>query len=263
MRRRPLDLSPNQFSLQHFSLNRSAKRNTLCVLAEGFQVSRCAFQPGPEKVKTMSISRRIFIKTASIAAIAAATIGKSTLTAFAQGGAADPLAYYTQATFTQYINSIFRLYGPRTVEVKLEKVEDSLPATVSRTGGRESFILHFRGGDTQLLQDTYTVEHPALGTFKLFLVPNGADENGAQSYVATINRLAYTAKPSTAHKAMPRKAPESTPKPESSTPAKVTPETKSSGPGETPRPEVQVKPDSRKPGNRKISRDNLPEFDYE
>lgn len=206
----------------------------------------------------MSISRRIFIKTASVAAIVAATVGKSTLAVLAQGGATDPLAYYTQATFIQYINSIFRLHGFQTVDVMLEKVQDTLPATVTRTGGRESFVLHFRGGDVQLPQGTYTVEHPALGNFKLFLVPGGADENGAQSYIATINRLAYTSKPSAAPKAMPRKsAPESTPKTESSAPAKVTPETKTPGPVETPKPQVQVKP--RK---RKVDPDLYPEFDY-
>ena len=206
----------------------------------------------------MPISRRIFIKTASVAAIVAATVGKSTLAVLAQGGATDPLSYYTQATFTQYINSIFRLHGFRTVEVMLEKVQDTLPATVTRTGGRESFVLHFRGGDVQLPQDTYTVEHPALGNFKLFLVPGGADENGAQSYVATINRLAYTSKPSAAPKAMPRKsAPESTPKTDSSTPVKVTPETKTPGPAETTKPQVQVKP-----RRRKVDPDLYPEFDY-
>ena len=206
----------------------------------------------------MPISRRIFIKTASVAAIAAATIGKSTLAVLAQG-ATDPLSYYTQATFTQYINSIFRLHGFRTVEVMLEKVQDTLPATVTRTGGRESFALHFRGGDVQLPQDTYTVEHPALGNFQLFLVPGGADENGAQSYVATINRLAYTSKPSAAPKAMPRKsAPESTPKTESSAPAKVAPETKTLGPAESPKPRVQVKP-----RRRKVDPDLYPEFDYD
>ncbi len=207
----------------------------------------------------MPISRRIFIKTASVAAIAAATVGKSTLAVLAQGGATDPLSYYTQATFTQYINSIFRLHGFRTVDVMLEKVQDTLPAKVSRAGGRESFVLHFRGGDVQLPQNTYTVEHPALGTFELFLVPSGADENGAQSYVATINRLAYASKPSAAPKAMPRKsAPESTPKTESSAPAKVTPETKTPGPAETPKPQVQVKP-----RRRKVDPDLYPEFDYD
>ena len=212
----------------------------------------------------MSVSRRTFIKTASVAAIAAATLGKSALSALAQDST-DPLANYTQATFTQYINSVFRLHGSRTVDVVLEKVQDALPETVSRTGGRESFLLHFRGGDVRLPQDTYTVEHAALGSFGLFLVPAGADANGAQSYVATINRLAYSAKPSTAPKAMPRKAPESTPTPESSTPTKpesltpgkLTPETRTPGTGETPKPDRRVKP-----GNRKISRDQLPEFDY-
>lgn len=206
----------------------------------------------------MQISRRIFIKTASVAAIAVATVGKSTLAVLAQGGATDPLSYYTQATFTQYINSIFRLHGSRTVEVMLEKVQDTLSAKESRAGGRESFVLHFRGGDVQLRQDTYTVEHPALGTFGLFLVPSGADENGAHSYVATFNRLAYTSKPSAAPKAMPRKsAPESTPKTDPTGSPKVAPETKTPGPAETPKPEVQVKP-----RRRKVDPDPYPEFDY-
>lgn len=206
----------------------------------------------------MTISRRIFMKTASVAAIAAATVGKSTLAVLAQDSATDPLSYYTQATFTQYINSIFRLHGIRTVDVTLEKVEDTLSAKESRAGGRESFVLHFRGGDVQLGQNTYTVEHPALGTFALFLVPNGADQYGAQRYVATINRLAHASKPTAPPKAMPRKSsPESTPKPESSAPAKVAPEPKTLGPSESPKP-VQVKP-----RRRKVDPDLYPEFDYD
>ena len=204
----------------------------------------------------MPISRRIFIKTASVPAIAAATIGKSTLTVLAEGGAADPLSYYTRATFTKYINSIFRLHGLKTVETMLEKVEDRLTATVTRTGGRESFVLHFRGGDVRLPQDTYTVAHPALGNFKLF-GSQQARQNGAPRYVATINRLAYTSKPSAAPRAMPRKsAPESTPKTES-TPVKVTPEPKTPGPAETTKPQVPVKP-----RRRKVDPDLYPEFDY-
>lgn len=137
----------------------------------------------------MSTSRRLFIKAASVAAIAAGIIGKSGLAVLAQ--ATDPLANYTQATFTQYLNSVFRLHGGTTVDVTLLEVKDTLPANVARVGGRESFTLRFVGGSEQLGQDTYTVEHPALGTFKLFLVPGRADENGAKAYVATINRLAY------------------------------------------------------------------------
>jgi len=137
----------------------------------------------------MSISRRLFIKTASVTAVAAATIGKSTLASFAQEPDEDPLANYTQATFTQNINSIFVLHGPSTIEVTLVSVQDTLPSNVEPAPGRESFVLHFRGGSQQLPQNTYTMDHAALGTFQLFLVPSGPDENGAQGYAATINRV--------------------------------------------------------------------------
>jgi hypothetical protein len=136
----------------------------------------------------MSISRRIFLKVGTIAAVAAGISMKPGLVVFGQDP--DPLSNYTMGTFTQYVDSIFTLRGSATVEVTLTKVKDTLPANSSRAGGRESFVLVFRGGSVKLPQDTYTIEHPALGKFKLFLVPSGADENGAQGYVATINRLA-------------------------------------------------------------------------
>jgi hypothetical protein len=156
----------------------------------------------------MSISRRIFMRVATVAAIGAGFAGKPAVLAIAQEigdkvGAPtqdDPLSFYTQSTFLQYVNSVFRLRGFTVVDVTLVKVEDTLPAKVSKAAGRESFVLHFRGGSVKLPQDTYVVEHPALGTFKLFLVPSGSDENGAEGYVATINRLAYTAKPSAPRK---------------------------------------------------------------
>jgi uncharacterized protein DUF6916 len=176
----------------------------------------------------MSVSRRFFIKTASVAAIAAGITAKPTLAAIAQDfskASPDPLSYYTQSTFTQYLNSIFRLRGRITVEVALIKVEDTLPAKVTRGGGRESFVLHFRGGANALPQDTYTVEHAALGTFKLFLVPAGADENGAQGYTATVNRLSFNGKVVGPTRVTSRKAPErpntetSSPEPALGTPA--------------------------------------------
>jgi hypothetical protein len=145
----------------------------------------------------MPISRRIFIKVGAFAAIAAGISLKSGLLAFAQEPlvklpASDPLSNYTQATFEQYLNSIFTLRGRKPVEVTLMKVENTLPAKASRAGGRESFTLNFRGGSVALPQDTYILEHAALGTFGLFLVPTGSDENGSQGFVAVINRLAYS-----------------------------------------------------------------------
>jgi len=151
----------------------------------------------------MTISRRIFIKAGTLAAVTAGVFLKPSVLALGQdlvdkGGlsaATDPLANYTGATFAQYINSIFRLRGFTVVDVTLMKVEDTLPAKTSRAGGRESFVLSFSGGSVALPQNTYIVEHAALGTFHLFLVPGGADENGAQAYTAVINRLAYTGIP--------------------------------------------------------------------
>jgi hypothetical protein len=144
----------------------------------------------------MSISRRVFIKAGALAVVIAGISLKPGLLVLGQEPtialpASDPLSNYTQATFAQYINSIFTLRGRQTIEVTLTKIEDTLPAKASRTGGRESFTLHFRGGGTALPQDTYVIEHPSLGSFRMFLVPTGADENGAQGYVAVVNRLAY------------------------------------------------------------------------
>lgn len=137
----------------------------------------------------MSISRRIFLKVGATAAVAAGIKLRPDRVVFGQD--TDPLSNYTMGTFTQYLDSIFTIRGSTTVEVTLTKVKDTLPENASRAGGRESFVLVFRGGSQQLKQNTYTVEHPALGTFKLFLVPGDRDENGVQGYVASINRLAH------------------------------------------------------------------------
>lgn len=112
---------------------------------------------------------------------------KDRLTAGPLANQDDPLANYTKATFVYYLNSIFKLHsGYGSLEVTLIKVDDLAAAS-----GGECFSLLFRGGSRALPQGTYTVEHPALGRFLLFLVPTDTDRNGAQGYLATINRLSY------------------------------------------------------------------------
>lgn len=97
----------------------------------------------------------------------------------------DSLANYSKASFTSYLNSVFQIQSALgVVEVALAKVDD-MPAPK----GGECFSLLFRGGRAVLKQDTYVMVHPALGTFHLLLVPGGSDQNGAQEYLATINRL--------------------------------------------------------------------------
>lgn len=138
-------------------------------------------------------SRRKFLKAGMFAAMFAAVPVKEVLgradarLILAPIVDNDPLSNYTEATFKSYLRSVFSLhtvYG--IVEVTLVEVKD-LPSSP----GGECFSLLFRGGSRALKQDTYVIDHPALGTFKLFLVPSGADKKGTQSYLATLNRLSY------------------------------------------------------------------------
>jgi hypothetical protein len=151
----------------------------------------------------MSITRRKFLKAGTLLAL---SLGAPLNLVFGQQGnkggdgntfdgqdmPADPLAHYTRSAFASYINSIFRLYtGYSTIEVALVEVKDLAPDAAAAANGKECFSLLFRGGTTPLRQNTYAMDHPALGKFQLFLVPGAPDDNGAQSFVAIINRLSY------------------------------------------------------------------------
>jgi hypothetical protein len=151
----------------------------------------------------MSITRRKFLKAGTLLAL---SLGAPLSLVFGQQGnkggdgnqfdaqdmPADPLAHYTRAAFASYLNSIFRLYtGYSTIEVALTEVKDLAPDPAAAASGRECFSLLFQGGTTPLRQNTYAMDHPALGKFQLFLVPGAPSDNGAQSFVAIINRLSY------------------------------------------------------------------------
>jgi hypothetical protein len=189
----------------------------------------------------MLISRRTFIRAGTLAALFAG-VPLATISVLGQrirkspddnavdqaAQTHDPLLNYTKATFASYLNSVFVFHGPGVrgdIEVTLMQVSDMTAAR-----GGECFSLLFRGGGGPALrQDTYIVEHAALGIFKLFLVPVGTDDNGAQGYLATINRLSYkaamtpppTGKPSgkaepTAPTAQPQNKPQGTTTPATS-----------------------------------------------
>jgi hypothetical protein len=156
----------------------------------------------------MSISRRKFLKAGTIVALSVGLPLKATLTAMGQKVSKeldgnpfdnplpeipyDPLSYYTKSAFTAYLNSTFRVGtgNLETVEVTLTRVTDLLPDTSANVDGRECFSLAFRGGSVSLPQNTYAIDHDALGSFQLFLVPGGRLDNGEQAYVAIVNRLA-------------------------------------------------------------------------
>ncbi|MFN2577812.1 MAG: hypothetical protein ABR607_09015 [Pyrinomonadaceae bacterium] len=140
-------------------------------------------------------SRRKFLRTGLLAALFAAvpfknSFGQSWKQNDGNPGETpvtqtDPLGNYSKASFASYLNSVFQLqtsFG--VIGVTLLKVDD-MPAA----RGGECFTLLFRGGSRALRQDTYLITHPSLGTFALLLVPTGSDQNGAQGYLATLNRL--------------------------------------------------------------------------
>jgi hypothetical protein len=156
----------------------------------------------------MSITRRKFLRAGTLVALSAAVPLKGALLVSGQTrkgskglpGAgltsqspSDLLGSYSKSAFSSYLNSIFRLHtGYSSVDVTLVQVDDTEPQAKGTSAGGECFSLVFVGGSVALSQGTYQVEHPALGSFQLFLVPGGADRYGAQSYVAIINRLPYT-----------------------------------------------------------------------
>lgn len=142
----------------------------------------------------MSNTRRTFLKSGSLAALLAMV--PTRLIAQAQRAlidpadpSTDPLQLYTQSAFSAYVGSIFSLHaGKAAVEVKLMAVTDLLATSLQGRNGAECFSLTFRGESQTLTQDTYLMEHPALGSFNLFLVPGGKD-NGEPTMVAIVNRL--------------------------------------------------------------------------
>lgn len=214
----------------------------------------------------MSFTRRKFLKSGVFVALAAAVPFSAASIVAGQevrqtelGGSPlqsqDPLAYYTKSTFASHVNSIFRLHsGYSTVDVTLVRVEDLAPNAPKASDGRETFSLLFVGERVALGQGTYRVEHHSLGSFTLFLVPGGPDKHGAQSYLATINRIPFgpgltdgparSWKPSgaagrgdkttpskTIKSAQPtRTPPKASPAPQTTPPGQKIPERKRSGP---------------------------------
>jgi hypothetical protein len=150
----------------------------------------------------MSISRRKFLRSGTFVAIAA--VIPATVLAQSrkerdgnpfdqQVAQPDPLSYYNKAAFTSYLNSIFRVStGYSVVEVALIRVKDLPAGGPAAPAGSESFSLLFAGGSKEFEQGTYKIEHSSLGSFQMFLVPSGADQYGAQTYLATINRIGYS-----------------------------------------------------------------------
>jgi len=150
----------------------------------------------------MAVSRRKFLKAGSLVILAAGIPLK-----VVAGKSPDPLgtkalhaSYFgpsellTQATLSAQLNTMFRVAqdGSQVVKIELTEVNDLRTAAVKKStamAGKECFSLIFIGpSHTPLRQDTYAVEHSALGNFSVLLVPVGQNRQGL-IYEAVFNRL--------------------------------------------------------------------------
>lgn len=126
---------------------------------------------------------------------AAMPIGATTLALGQKAGptapaasAGDVLSRLKQEDFVRYLNTTFsiRLSTRIAWKVDLYKVTENKAGTLQ---GLKNFSIFFRGShDNFLRQNTYTFEHPQLGTFKLFIGPAGTSGTLKQ-YEAVFNRL--------------------------------------------------------------------------
>lgn len=175
----------------------------------------------------MSISRRGFLHSAFVSAVAVGVFSQAAVPAFGQNSEAkDSKGYFqvppqvfsersfhfTQATFEPYLRSEFRVtVGPyKVVKLTLIKIEDQRTGRGLESAEGECFSLLFKAdGKLSDLQQTYVLQHEALGKFSLFLVEAGEKENEIH-YLATINRM----QPASSPAASPQMKKESTRKPQ-------------------------------------------------
>lgn len=97
------------------------------------------------------------------------------------------LEHLTIASLSEQLNTKFRSTVEPEKFVELELVEVEAHGDVA--GQTERFSAVFRGAlDTFLQQRTYALEHDALGSFELFIVPIRKDDAGFY-YEAVFNRV--------------------------------------------------------------------------
>jgi len=156
----------------------------------------------------MSVSRRSFIRSAAVCALATGALLRTPLAAFGQAAGAaqyfpipyeattSPVFHYTQATFEPYLQGIFVAAGgrPRTVELQLVAIRDYAPPsgvllTTRAQRKTDCFSLLFRSAaPLSQLSSIHTLEHAALGQFDLFMTESVG--RGGYFYEAIINHVA-------------------------------------------------------------------------
>jgi hypothetical protein len=95
-------------------------------------------------------------------------------------------ATLTEAEFSKHVKTKFRIATEQLIELELTEVKGYLSKAHEQTG-MERFSAFFRGPKNRPLpQQVYSLEHERMGTFELFLVPIGGDDDGFR-YEAVFN----------------------------------------------------------------------------
>jgi hypothetical protein len=94
-----------------------------------------------------------------------------------------------EEVFAQHLNTKFFVpLEERRVELELVKITGD-KTSMDKIEGVERFALYFLGpGDFYLPQRVYTLEHEALGTLEIFIVPVGARDKRYE-YEAIFSRI--------------------------------------------------------------------------
>jgi hypothetical protein len=144
-------------------------------------------------------SRRQILRYGGIGALVAAGAAAGLAVADAVGGPTAPSANrrsagiplpghreLEQATFESLVGTNFVLRAPGgSQKVSLVSVK---PHATARPGTGECFSLFFTAPHDAAASGSYTLSHPALGKFGMFLSPVGLPSVG-QRYEAVVNRV--------------------------------------------------------------------------
>ena len=159
----------------------------------------------------MNISRRKFMKAGIMVAACAGIPLQAQFTNSQEAGSrrsttppaiealpeieTDVLSYYNRSTFAPHVNTEFRvrLNSSKVRRIKLVEVRDYMDASAQQRTmvgtNEECFSLFFTAPSGKTFpQNTYEVEHAALGKFMLFIVPVGMRTSGDQYFEAAFNR---------------------------------------------------------------------------
>jgi hypothetical protein len=102
------------------------------------------------------------------------------------------LDYYTRSSFTPYVDTQFRVYVTPSSSraLMLKQVSDYITPQGAGTQQPECFSLFMtKPPGNAFEQNTYLIEHEALGSLYLFLVPvSGKNQSGLDYYEAVIYR---------------------------------------------------------------------------